>query len=573
MMTDDEPKEKSFLHGLAAAAVVAVVLTYSTRFMSVMDPKWAALVLFAALAGAAGAWTRVPAQGTPSPFRWLWAWLALSLAIRLTVAPPASWSLAYVFFAKAAVLLLAADILLALTAGRGRERLWQAFFWSAVVSAVLALGQYAGRLTALFPAIPAYGQPMYGVFGNQAILAAFWAAALPLTAVLAPEKRAARIAAGAGAALLVCAIGLSGSRGAWAGAALGLAAALPWRSGARAAAPIGLAVFVGGTAALVIAGRHIFAGMVDIGASLGLRRWFWDGALRTIADNPAWGVGPGNYRAHSPAYQGEALWAEGGESHIFNAVHTWHAHNDLLELAAEHGAAALIPFAMWIALLAWRGRGPLWGCLAALAAASLFNPVFVYPPHALLALAAAGHLFAEAGERPPRLGLRSLLLAGIGGAVIAWAVAPSYALRLAEDREMTDRDGLGLLLALKDEPLAPPIVDEKLGIAYMKREDYARARDAFESAIRNGGATGEAWLGYALCALYLGDAEGAYAGARSCLALWPADSDAWAVALAAAPEADRPALAQEAERWLAPGAWSVTEAAAADLRRFLDGER
>lgn len=132
------------------------------------------------------------------------------------------------------------------------------------------------------------------------------------------------------------------------------------------------------------------------------RLGIYQGALRVVEENPALGVGPGNF-----IYAWTRYRPESAEPHP--ALHAFvnYAHHDYLQVATETGLLGLAGFvAFWLALLSARsaqgpaiGLGVRLGLLALLLHGLTDANLTVVPGNALTAWLLAGLLAAPAG--PP----------------------------------------------------------------------------------------------------------------------------------------------------------------------------
>lgn len=180
----------------------------------------------------------------------------------------------------------------------------------------------------------------FGTFTSPNALAGFLFMILPIfvaAGMSAWRVRKARTAAFlAAGGILVWAIVLTGSRGAWmtGSAALALVGlAFLWGKLKRR----GRAILGGGVVVVALA---ILAGLVgwdilrlrDPETSAGVRVGYNLGAMRILAEHPFLGVGLGNFGHHYPRVM-EAEWGE-----------TIHVHNNVLEVASELGMFGLLPY-------------------------------------------------------------------------------------------------------------------------------------------------------------------------------------------------------------------------------------
>ena len=195
----------------------------------------------------------------------------------------------------------------------------------AFTQVLVGIGPESFRVGGVMRAWSTYTQPnSYGLY---------LAGLFPVALGVALARR--RLAGFAAAAAILLTIGLTGSRGAWAGAAAGLlaffAATTRWRAAYVAAAAFGLLALVG-LASLVPTG--LIAGRFDLGDwSLQQRVLLlltaWDGILR----NPIAGYGGGSFEHLLPAIARRGLTDDVVLS-----------HNVLLDIWFELGLTALLCF-------------------------------------------------------------------------------------------------------------------------------------------------------------------------------------------------------------------------------------
>lgn len=394
--TDSSAPPAPHLSGAAwLAALILIVFPslYSFHFMSFSHAK------LAGLAGGAAVLVLVvkPEQLWDRerlrmflPLFALLIWAAVSAATRV---PSFLQSAALTTGASYLLVLLAALVMMAAAPAVVIQR---ALVLSCIPVALLALGQYARVLPGLFPIFPEYDQRMYSVFGNQDLLGGFLAIglALGLALWLAGSLRtwvwAAAFASGFPALLL------SGSRSAWLAAVVGGAMAM-WqgRTARKKLYRVGMAAFVFALLTVVIAPGATWQRVMGTFASgdvgYRIRLWIWDGTLHLIGQHPIAGVGLGNYAYRSPLALGEVLYARGPGVHMFNHIHTLHAHSDWLEIAAEAGVVGVVLFLGFVVLIP-RAASPVWAGLGAALVFSLINTTLHSPPHVLAVLLLAGSL-------------------------------------------------------------------------------------------------------------------------------------------------------------------------------------
>jgi O-antigen ligase len=283
---------------------------------------------------------------------------------------------------------------------------------SALPVAVLALAQYAGLLRGMFPVFPEYNQRMYSVFGNQDLLGGYLALGLVLGIALWLAGQASTVFVGGLFVTAAPALLLSGSRSAWLAAFVGGAlAAWQWRTQWRKLAGASAATFVVIIAVLFAAPGatwdRVAGSFAASDVGYGIRLWIWDGTLHLIGQHPIAGVGLGNYAYHSPRALGEVLHERGPGVHLFNHIHTRHAHSDLLETAAETGLIG-VAFVLAFILLIPRRNSPAWPALAAGFTFSLINTTLHSPPHLFVMAVLSGSLASAGGPELFRRPLRPL---------------------------------------------------------------------------------------------------------------------------------------------------------------------
>ena len=288
----------------------------------------------------------------------------------------------------------------------------------AVVAALHAAAQHAGWDPV--PRVDHFPDRVVGPFANPNHLAGFLAAALPrvLTACLGAWGATGgvrwRPAVGLGLAglLLFGVLLLAGSRGALAGGLAGTAVVLAGharaaRLGRRRARPWGalLLLLAAGGVALMLRHQPVMSnrqGEVSVGqrlkamlnvagdaadqdATLVHRRVLRSLAWRLFVTDPWFGAGPGRFPAAG------ALLADGQEARLLATVRGGiprHAHNELLQAAAESGLAGLLPLIGLIAggVLgalgpAWRAGDPVIRAALGACAAVMVHGLVSYPLH------------------------------------------------------------------------------------------------------------------------------------------------------------------------------------------------
>ena len=183
---------------------------------------------------------------------------------------------------------------------------------------------------------------LQGIFTEPNELGSFCRDALPTFAVgllLGARSWREKLVVGAAAALLLFALALSLSRGAWIGAIVGMIVLLVTVSQARGttmalvlpalAAAAVLNVAVAATPQVQVVGDRARA-LTKIDQPYEGRPAIWSEAVRQIREHPLTGTGPGNFGVAS-----RRLAASG------QTVYTGHAHNLYLNVGAELGLVAL----------------------------------------------------------------------------------------------------------------------------------------------------------------------------------------------------------------------------------------
>lgn len=510
---------------LVYLTLIGSAVAWSISLISFMDAKQ--LVLWAGVLALCAAGTA--ARSGRGFAAWAPAWTGLAVATAATFATGA-----FPLFAGLESLRLTALLLFAslawplLRTARSEQGLLAAIAAAAILCAALALFQRAGALHSWFPPYAHYDQPMYSVFGNQGLLAAYLACGLvALAGLRTPARPLHRLARGAGAIILLTAIVLAESRAAWLGIAaggitLGAQNAISWRRAAAwAAIAIALAILLHAAGLSALATRLAnTGGPGDDGGNT--RAWIVRASLDLAAAHPFTGVGLGQYARHIPEPLGARATPALGES--AERV-TYHAHFDLLEVGCETGILGLV-FAVWLALrFRARAAGAL-ACLAAMAAMSFLHPLWYSPPHALAGLLLLGCNLRGPRSRRARLpgfARRSLTVSlAIAGSLtyIVFALYPSYLLCRAEDRHLAGLPAGDAYARATAAWGAPPEAFESRGIWALEQRDYAGADRACTRA-RAGLDTGRIHLLSAQAKAALGDGGGAcrhYVQARQ---RWP----------------------------------------------------
>jgi putative inorganic carbon (hco3(-)) transporter len=240
---------------------------------------------------------------------------------------------------------------------RDVRRILGALTGIAVVMAILAISSGGGRFTSFYGGAQVEGR-LTGAFDHPNQLGSLCAMAVAVAIGLSSGARTARgrLAAGAAPLLLLPALTLSLSRGAWIGMALGVLFLIATLREARRLLlllAIPVAVLGGvvwsaepdqpelkiiGERAKALTSRSPYDGRDKI----------WAAAVQEVKNDPLTGTGPGTFpvaavRANSPA----------------SSIAPWHAHNLFLNWAAETGVPSVIiivAFAIALALATHRAN-------------------------------------------------------------------------------------------------------------------------------------------------------------------------------------------------------------------------
>jgi putative inorganic carbon (hco3(-)) transporter len=305
-------------------------------------------VAAAVIAGLLGV-ARVPAPRVPVALGWaVTAWVA-AVAVSAAFAPTVT--------TRGLLVPLVGVAWGAGLAWAAPSSLWvvRAAAGAAAVVALVALAQAAGvdpfALAGWAPA-DAYGPRMrvYATLGNPNFAGAYFAAKLPLALVVVrAAPGVVRPLAWAGVAVIGSALGATGSRGAWLGAAVGLGVMAVLRARrdhvlalASVAVVVGAGVFV-----LLAPARPAFETVRG-------RLYIWSVAAPHALAHPLTGWGPGSFVVFYPDWETERLRAGAGEDARRFAAAQRHAHNDYLEMLVTLGPLGL---AAWLAVIVAALRG------------------------------------------------------------------------------------------------------------------------------------------------------------------------------------------------------------------------
>jgi O-antigen ligase len=443
----------------SCAAPLLILIVYAPALQApFLVPKFAALEVLGSLGVVSFFWQRA-VTGKP---RWtrpltvgVWLVLATSLvswaaAARGTAGAP--YALDAVARFVACLGLACASSVIADTPD-ARQRVLEAVTMAAAAVAAIGLLQHIDWLPLAMPVISTPGS----TFGNRNFAAEAMAMALPLGVGAAvgargSGARAVGVVMWTSLGVEVVFLAVTRTRGAWLGAAFGLATVVALRRQQLrgAALWVGLgAIVVAAVATSVPVRRNPrdvgdakrYSGVVEVleegfdtrSMALRSRLGLWRRTVAMIAEHPMLGVGPGNWPVVFPLYAEPGAARDG----VLSANRApRQAHNDVLERAAETGTLGLLA-ALSLALgaaTAARARltagdedarmvsAAATGTLAALVALSAASFPFDMPGTLALAGLSLGLIVTDAAA-PPRREAARLTFAAAASAVFVVAGA------------------------------------------------------------------------------------------------------------------------------------------------------
>jgi O-antigen ligase len=353
------PRRLAFV--ASAGAAVLVPLAYFPGLDApFLAPKFSALELAAALAFLAWAWGRgwrtAPAWSPPVAagaalvlVTTLGAWAVAShgpVGAPYAVAAVARWA---ALFGLAAGTALLADV------PEARQALLEAITAGAAVVSAVGLWQHLELPGLAIPVISAPGS----TFGNRNLAAEAVALSLPLSlgAVLGSRSPRGRLFIVAALGLQLVYLAATRARGAWLGAAVGLATVALLARPRLSRAALAGALAVGTVAALVVlvpprpnrrygsdpkrfgSAAAVVESSVDArSVALRTRLGLWRRTIDLIGEHRWAGVGPGNWPVFFPSHAEPGAARDGVLSAMLAPRQ---AHDDLLERAAETGLPGL----------------------------------------------------------------------------------------------------------------------------------------------------------------------------------------------------------------------------------------
>jgi O-antigen ligase len=346
-------------------AALLVLLVYAPALQApFLVPKFAALEVTASvgflafcLARAAGAesrWARPIRTGALSVLAatliaWVVAWRT-TLGAPYALDAVARWGALFGLACGTSVL------------GDTRRQVVSAVTIGAAVVAGVGLLQHFELLKLSIPVFSTPGS----TFGNRNLAAEVIAMALPCgLGALAGARSDTRVAMVCAVSLELVFLAVTRTRGAWLGAAVGLAAALflARRRWSRASIAAGSVALVIAAVAAAVPGRpnphdagdaKRYSGILKVlgdsfdPSSTAPRTRFglWSRTLQIVRHDLLTGVGPGNWPVVFPRYAEPGAMRDGV---LTATVAPRQAHNDLLQLTAETGAVGLFAFGLLIA--------------------------------------------------------------------------------------------------------------------------------------------------------------------------------------------------------------------------------
>lgn len=385
---------------LGACAASALLFFWTGQAELYGAPRLAAIALAGAAAWAAS-WNGPGRRATPLDAPLL-AFLAAMLASLATAADPflgvvGMYSIHA--YGLAGFLLCAAVYAACAWSDEPLEpdRLLLVALWAAAAAAAYGLLQKAG----LEPFAGVRASASGRLAGTQGDPVPFGACLLLFIPVAARFWNSRPVAGRIGGALIAAALALTLSRGAWLGAAAGLAVYL-WLGG-----PAPARRWIPALAALAVAAVLGAAFLRGTAKGSDSARWaLWESVARSIARHPWLGAGPDSIQTIVRLDRTEGFMRALG--HNKSQVS---AHNDLLQIAATMGLVGLTAY-LWLLAGAWRGvasalqderRRPataaIAGALAGLFVQAKFNPV---PLGALVVAALFLGLTARGAPSPGR---------------------------------------------------------------------------------------------------------------------------------------------------------------------------
>lgn len=517
-------------------AIAAAVLPYSIHTASFMHPKEMGMAIAAVLLFARAAWVGVNRFNVEWAIP-LWIVVALVMIYRCGIAPIVPMHVVLEGSVRWVLVILFVSSLLTTEPSQARRSFTVGIAGIATFLAVLAIMQRVGLAAFLFPRFPEYGQPMYSMFGNQAILGAFTAMGFAAWILIDPRGKWDQNFRRIGMPLTAGVALLSESLAAW----IAVAAVLIFAMGSgQQRVRSGIAVM----AIVAVAGAVIW--LLSAGAtsaeSAGLRVWFWAGALRLIPEAPLLGGGFGSFAFRSAEALGAVIHENPALATAANDTHTIHAHNDYLEFATEAGLIGMAIMLFWIWRYARRASRDGWILTTPILVFACFTPALVYPPIAAIALTAIVlHLpeksVASRFVRPAFIAKTVLIIViAYPLAVMSWY--PGILLNRAHAAHTQGENAHRFYMAAISHSWPSPEAHRDLGGYLMKTGDYASAVESFVAAESLGLKTIDVYRGMAISAYYAGDDELCERASDAWIRRWPLAPEAYALRVALGDEVE-----------------------------------
>ena len=516
----------------AFVLVCAAVLPYSVAFPSFMYAKEIAIaVVILALFVRAAILGRAPQL--PMILAPMLIVIAISAIARDGIAPIAERHMTAEAALRWSLVATGCVATTTLSAESVREALPRYIAAIALGLACLMPFQHLDLVPWLFPDFPTYGQTMYSVFGNQALLGGFLAlgfAAWGFVPAATKGTRAYRFAATLTVALGAVATGSVS-------ACAALVAALV--AGSLARREVTASWIAAGAIAMAAA---VAAFVIDSGSmgtvDFAYRPWFWRGALLMFVETPILGGGLGSFAYRSPQALGDVIHAPGGESIAANGIHTLHAHNDYLELIADTGIVGIIAMLFAIRILVRQCRPEVWALIAPMAAFAALTPFFVHVPFAVIALfcVVAFRKDADVSLKSRRIfaavGATTIIVVSASLGYIAWW--PGIQLQVARGIHMRGEDPSTQYADILKQRWPQPEAARDFGSYCLANGDYVRAMNLYQAAEGMGLLSADVYRGLALSAYMAGEDhdDEALRAAEAWIARWPRAPEPWAIRIA-----------------------------------------
>ena len=254
-------------------------------------------------------------------------------------------------------------LLLLLFLRRGRD--WVYLALSAVLGGAVAgaIGMEQSMTATAGPTIPVLGvhlQQARGAYGSPDNLGLLYDRLIPLWLSLALVVTGLkRVACAVLGAVLIAALVLTYSRGAWVAVAIAVLLLLAWMQ------PWGkwlvAAAFVVAVVGFAAAGPKIVSTLTSGHAGTASKRLIvWGAAARMVQDHPVFGIGPDNFQHYYAPTRAQDRWQNEcppGLGYVGTNAEgepcLSHPHNEFLDFWLSTGIAGLFTF-LWLEVVFWR---------------------------------------------------------------------------------------------------------------------------------------------------------------------------------------------------------------------------